>query len=54
MYNAEEDEVGGVSSVSVHYMAELSDMSDSTKMSSTSIYGTVKRCRRLNWDYFSS
>lgn len=56
MYNAEQDEVGGVSSTSVHYMTELSEMSDSKKKkkSNTSICGTVKRCRRLNLDCFSS
>lgn len=52
MYDAEQDEVGGVSSVSVHYMTELSEMSDSKKMSSTSIYSTVRRCRRLIWIFF--
>lgn len=54
MYNAEQDAVGGVSSLSVHYMIELSEVSHSKKMSNTSIYGAVKRCRRLNLDCFSS
>lgn len=46
----EQDEVGDVSSVSVHYITELSDMSVSLKRSNSSVYGTVKGCRRLNLD----
>lgn len=53
MYSAEQDEVGGVSSMSVYYMTEPSDMCDPQKKSDTSICGTVRRCRRLILEYFS-
>lgn len=42
-----------VSSTSVHYMAEPSETSDPQNVD-TSVCDAVKRCRRLNLEYFSS
>lgn len=42
-----------MSSTSVHYVAEPSEMSDPQNID-TSVCDAVERCRRLNLEYFSS